>query len=200
MTKEDRVGRVYHSKTKIDSYYLPYINGNNVQRYYLKPSTEYIQYTDGLAEPRRSTNFTEPRILVRQIPNKNKYAIDGAFADTTIINDINSMIVENTKGIDILAILGILNSKPITLWFLMKFDKFQRRLFPQFKVNELAQFPIPELTDDAEKELSTLVSEAMDKRKHGQNISKENDRIDELVMSAFNLDESEKQSIRDFKF
>ncbi|MCC4509948.1 hypothetical protein LMB63_01010 [Limosilactobacillus reuteri] len=139
-------------------------------------------------------------MLVRQIPNKNEYAIDGAFADTTIINDINSMIVENTKGIDILAILGILNSKPITLWFLMKFDKFQRRLFPQFKVNELAQFPIPELTDDAEKELSTLVSEAMDKRKHGQNISKENDRIDELVMGAFNLDESEKQSIRDFKF
>ena len=37
MTKEDRVGRVYHSKTKIDSYYLPYINGNNIQRYYLKP-------------------------------------------------------------------------------------------------------------------------------------------------------------------
>ena len=62
MTKEDRDGRVFHSKTKIDSYYLPYINGNNVQRYYLKPSTEYIQYTDGLAEPRRSTNFTEPRI------------------------------------------------------------------------------------------------------------------------------------------
>lgn len=82
----------------------------------------------------------------------------------------------------------------------MKFDKFQRRLFPQFKVNELAQFPIPELTDDAKKELSTLISEVMDKRKHGQNISKENDRIDELVMSAFNLDESEKQSIRDFKF
>ncbi|WP_238594822.1 Eco57I restriction-modification methylase domain-containing protein [Limosilactobacillus reuteri] len=43
MTKEDRDGRVYHSKTKIDSYYLPYINGNNIQRYYLKPSTEYIQ-------------------------------------------------------------------------------------------------------------------------------------------------------------
>lgn len=63
----------------------------------------------------------------------------------------------------------------------MKFNKFQRRLFPQFKVNELAQFPIPELTDDAEKELSTLVSEAMDKRKHGQNISKENERIDELT-------------------
>ena len=200
MTKEDRDGRVFHSKTKIDSYYLPYINGNNVQRYYLKPSTESIQHTDALAEPRRPTNFTEPRILVRQIPNKNEYAIDGAFADTTIINDINSMIVENTKGIDILAILGILNSKPITLWFLMKFDKFQCRLFPQFKVNELAQFPIPELTDDAEKELSTLVSEAMDKRKHGQNISKENERIDELVISAFNLNESEKQSIRDFKF
>ena len=99
-----------------------------------------------------------------------------------------------------MALLGIIDSKPLTLWFLMKFDKCQRRLYPQFKVNELAQFPIPELTVNAEKELSTLVSKAMDKRKHGQDISEENGRIDELVMSAFNLGESEKQSIRDFEF
>lgn len=95
MKKDDMEERVYHSQQKIDGSYLPYINGDNVQRYYLKPSTEYIKYSECLAEPRRSTNFSEPRILIRQIPNKSDYAIDGSYTDKTIINDINSMVVED---------------------------------------------------------------------------------------------------------
>jgi hypothetical protein len=201
MTKEDRDGRVYHSKEKIDDSYLPYIDGNNVQRYYLKPSSEYIKYSDCLAEPRKSTNFSEPRILVRQIPNKGDYAIDGAFTDTTIINDINSMVIENIKKLGIFPLLGILNSKPETLWFLMKFDKFQRRLFPQFKVNELAQFPIPPLNDkDKVEAIAELVKVIMDKKKKQKDADKENKRVDELVMDLFQLSEADKQSIRDFTF
>lgn len=200
MTKKDKDNRIYHSKIKIDDSYLPYIDGKDVNRYLLTWSGKYIKYGNNLAAKRTSDLFKGQRILVRQIPSKSTYAIDAVYTDKHIINDLNSMIVTEIKGIAPLALLGIINSKPMTLWFLMKFDKFQRRIFPQFKVNELAQFPIPELTVNAEKELSTLVSKAMGKRKHGQDISEENGRIDELVMSAFNLNESEKQSIRDFKF
>ena len=200
MTKKDKDNRIYHSKIKIDDSYLPYIDGKDVNRYLLTWSGEYIKYGNNLAAKRTSDLFKGQHILVRQIPSKSTYAIDAVYTDKHIINDLNSMIVTEIKSIAPLALLGIINSKPMTLWFLMKFDKFQRRIFPQFKVNELAQFPIPELTVNAEKELSTLVSKAMGKRKHGQDISEENGRIDELVMSAFNLGESEKQSIRDFEF
>ena len=200
MTKSDKDNRIYHSKKKIDDTYLPYLDGENVSRYLLTWNGEYIKYGPNLAAMRDPLLFRGPRILVRQIPSKSTYSIEGAYISKKIINDRNSMIITNIDNISILALLGIIDSKPLTLWFLMKFDKCQRRLYPQFKVNELAQFPIPELTVNAEKELSTLVSKAMDKRKHGQDISRENERIDELVMSAFNLDESEKQSIRDFEF
>ncbi|PEH04994.1 type II restriction endonuclease [Lactobacillus sp. UMNPBX5] len=200
MTKSDKDNRIYHSKKKIDDTYLPYLDGENVSRYLLTWNGEYIKYGPNLAAMRDPLLFRGPRILVRQIPSKSTYSIEGAYISKKIINDRNSMIITNIDNISILALLGIIDSKPLTLWFLMKFDKCQRRLYPQFKVNELAQFPIPELTVNAEKELSTLVSKAMDKRKHGQDISEENGRIDELVMSAFNLGESEKQSIRDFEF
>ncbi|MBE8117513.1 N-6 DNA methylase [Limosilactobacillus fermentum] len=200
MTKKDKDNRIYHSKIKIDDSYHPYIDGKDVNRYLLTWSGEHIKYGNNLAARRTSDLFKGQRILVRQIPSKSTYAIDAVYTDKHIINDLNSMIVTEIKSIAPLALLGIINSKPMTLWFLMKFDKFQRRIFPQFKVNELEQFPIPELTVNAEKELSTLVSKAMGKRKHGQDISEENGKIDELVMSAFNLGESEKQSVRDFEF
>lgn len=201
MTKADKDERVYHSKVKIDNSYLPYIDGNNVQRYYLKPSTEYIKYSDCLAEPRKSTNFSEPRILVRQIPSKGEYAIDGTFVDRTIINDINSMVVENFNTVDIYTSLGVLNSKPLTLWFLMKFDKFQRRIFPQFKVHELAQFPMPSFKSKEKlNKISQLVRTILDKKERQESIIRENKQVDELVMELFELNESEKKSIRDFKF
>ena len=40
-------------------------------------------------------------------------------------------------------ILSVLNSKVISYYFIYKFGKLQRGTFPQFKVNELAIFPIP---------------------------------------------------------
>jgi hypothetical protein len=41
--------------------------------------------------------------------------------------------------------LGVINSKAVSFWFNKTFDKMQRGIFPQFKVNELKQFPIPSL-------------------------------------------------------
>jgi len=39
-------------------------------------------------------------------------------------------------------LLGLINSRLLSFWFAKKFDKLQRKIFPQFKVRELAVFPI----------------------------------------------------------
>lgn len=49
--------------------------------------------------------------------------------------------VSNTSY-DIKYILGILNSKLISWWFVKTFNKLSRKIFPQFKINELKLFPI----------------------------------------------------------
>lgn len=54
-------------------------------------------------------------------------------------------------------VLAVLNSRLMTYWFIHKFGKMQRGIFPQFKVNELAIFPIPMSFGPHEKRLMELV-------------------------------------------
>lgn len=175
ITKEDKDNRIYHSTLKVDDTYVPYIEGKDVKRYLLGWSGEYIKYGPNLAAMRDPELFIGPRILVRQIPTKSIYSIESTYADSHIINDLNSMIISDIHTIHPLALLGILNSKIETLWFLMHFDKFQRRLFPQFKVNELAQFPIPDLNTADQNKIADLVKVIMKKAQSRQDYSKENE-------------------------
>ncbi|MDT2086346.1 type IIG restriction enzyme/methyltransferase [Enterococcus faecalis] len=200
--KYDKENRVYHSKNQIDETYVKYLEGKNVSRYNLTWNGEWIKYGDNLAEPRYSIKFDSPRILVRQIPTNKSYAIEAVYTDSHLINDINSMDIINIQ-VDPLYVLGIINSKLLTLWFMMKYDKFQRRIFPQFKVNELGNFPTPTACNEQQEDISKLVQLLMDQikkeKKDETKILMLNNQIDELVMQLFGLTEDEKRSVRDFE-
>ena len=152
-TKNDVKNRIYHSLVSLNDTYIKYLEGKNVQRYLLTWSKEYLSYGDWIAEPRKSVKFNEERILVRQIPSQPPYCINAIYTEKNYINDINSMIVFNFS-INPLFILGILNSKLISFWFINTFDKLQRGIFPQFKVKELQAFPIPNSTSNQQQSLA----------------------------------------------
>lgn len=201
-TAYEKENRVYHSEDQIDETYIKYLEGKNVSRYKLTWNGEWIKYGEHLAEPRYSISFDKPRILVRQIPTKKSYAIEAVYTDNYSINDINSMNIIDIQ-INPLYLLGVINSKLMTLWFTMKFDKFQRRIFPQFKVNELSDFPIPDGNEEQQSLIAELVQKLMDEMKKEEKdeslISTLNIQIDEYVMELFGLTEDEKQSVRDFE-
>jgi hypothetical protein len=119
-----------------------YLDGRDVKRYFIDWSGAYLKYGSNLAAPRSATLFEGERILVRQIPSPLPLAINGAVVSGEELNDINSMIVKSQSSYSNKYILGIINSRLLSFWFDLTFDKFQRAIFPQFKVNELAQFPI----------------------------------------------------------
>ena len=201
-TAYEKENRVYHSEDQLDETYIKYLEGKNVSRYKLTWNGEWIKYGEHLAEPRYSISFDKPRILVRQIPTKKSYAIEAVYTDNYSINDINSMNIIDIQ-INPLYLLGVINSKLMTLWFTMKFDKFQRRIFPQFKVNELSDFPIPDGNEEQQSLIAELVQKLMDEMKKEEKdeslISTLNIQIDEYVMELFGLTEDEKQSVRDFE-
>ena len=201
-TAYEKENRVYHSEDQIDETYIKYLEGKNVSRYKLTWNGEWIKYGEHLAEPRYSISFDKPRILVRQIPTKKSYAIEAVYTDNYSINDINSMNIIDIQ-VNPLYLLGVINSKLMTLWFTMKFDKFQRRIFPQFKVNELSDFPIPDGNEEQQSLIAELVQKLMDEMKKEEKdeslISTLNIQIDEYVMELFGLTEDEKQSVRDFE-
>ncbi len=139
----EKSGRVFHATSRINNTYGRYLQGVDVCRYYLSWSGEYLSYGDWLAEPRKSVPFIGERILVRQIPSKPPYLINGGYTSEPFYNDINSMVIFSPqKDISLFYLLGSINSRLISFWFMKVFDKLQRNIFPQFKVKELASFPI----------------------------------------------------------
>lgn len=140
-TEEMKKNRIYHSVEQHAENYLPYLDGKDVSRYALGWSGEFLKYGDNLAAPRTFDLFSTSRILVRQIPSRPPYCIHACFTDEIILNDLNSMNIINIKELP-LFILGVLNSRLMSFWFIHKFGKLSRGIFPQFKINELEQFPI----------------------------------------------------------
>jgi tRNA1(Val) A37 N6-methylase TrmN6 len=156
-TREMKDARVYHSTNREGEGWFSYLDGRDVRRYGLGWSGQFVKYGSNLAAPRDRALYQTERILVRQIPSKPPYSINAAYTDTDmLLNDRNSNIVFGFK-IKPQAILGILNSRVTSYWFGYTFDKFQRDTFPQFKLAELEQFPMPRNIDDYEAELTSYV-------------------------------------------
>ncbi|MBI2843895.1 MAG: Eco57I restriction-modification methylase domain-containing protein [Armatimonadetes bacterium] len=142
-TDQQKMTRSFHSRNRNDESYGLYLSGADVCRYRLSWSGEYLSYGEWIAEPRRSVPFDGPRLLVRQIPGQRPYLIHAVLTDEPSYNDINSMVIFAPKDdISLKYILALINSRLLSFWFLKTFDKLQRKIFPQFKVRELASFPI----------------------------------------------------------
>lgn len=143
-TKDMKNKRVYHGFTKIDDSWIKYVDGVDVKRYYIGWSKQFIKYGKNLSRSRKPYLFNGERLLVRQIPSKPPYCILTCCVTENLINDNNSMIVkkhpEDKHNIN--YIMGMLNSRLISFWFINTFGKLQRKIFPQFKVKELAIFSI----------------------------------------------------------
>jgi adenine-specific DNA-methyltransferase len=188
-TEEMKQARVYHSPHKINNTYFKYLDGKDVCRYRLDWSGEYLKYGDNLAAPRKDFRlYSTKRILVRQIPAKPPYCIHACYVEETCLNDRNSMNVINIRETPE-AILGIINSRLISFWFIHKFGKMQRGIFPQFKVNELADFPLPKKRKEKTAELATLTKRilmAKAKIPDTDSITLERE-IDHLVYTLYGL-------------
>ena len=188
-TQAMKESRVYHATRKIDETYIRYLDGKDVCRYRLDWSGQYLKYGDNLAAPRKDFRlYSTKRILVRQIPAKPPYCIHACLVVGTILNDRNSMNIINIQESPE-CVLGILNSRLISFWFMHKFGKMQRKTFPQFKVNELADFPLPKNRKDRSSEIAKLVDRILVAKQHdaGADVSALEREIDELVYALYGL-------------
>lgn len=190
-TKEMRDNRIYHKNSKeLDNDYL-YLEWKDVWRYILWKPKQYLEYWKNLAAPRVFELFSEERILVRQIPSPFPKCINSVYLNDIILNDRNSMIIYkfsdnfSWKYINIL-----LNSSLTSFWFVNTFDKLQRWLFPQFKVNELWIFPIKNISLSKQKLFIEKADFMLDKNKELQ--EKVNKFIKRLN-SSFEIEKSSKK-------
>ncbi len=190
-TADIKNNRIFHSKIKVDESYFKYFDGKDICRYFASWSGEFLKYGKHLAEPRMHFNlFSSKRILVRQIPSKLPYCINACLIEETALNDLNSMNIVNMQETPEL-ILAVLNSKLMSYWFVHKFGKMQRDTFPQFKINELAIFPMPKTFEPYRENLILLVEQMMKAVKAGKNTPDLEKQIDAFVYKLYGLNEEE---------
>ena len=192
-TDEIKKSRKYHSYSAENKSYGRYLAGSDVCRYVLKWSGEYISYGEWIAEQRKSVPFSGKRILVRQIPSKMPYSINAVFTEEQFYNDINSMVIFNSLKYDLKYISAILNSKLISFWFQSKYDKLQRNIFPQFRVKELATFPILKIETNSKEytQIIKLVDKIMNYRNENLNYKEFDNELDSLIYKFYNLSKEE---------
>lgn len=180
--------RIYHSQVALDESYRKYLEGKDVRRYHARWGGQWLKYGECLAAPRDPQLFQEKRILVRQIPSRPPYSINAWLVDGDFVNDINSMIITNFTNISPEYLLGLLNSKLMTFWFVNTFDKFQRKTFPQFKVNELATFPIFLAPETDQEKVVRLVLSIQEANQHLATESEGSTRFEEVSKHIGGLD------------
>ena len=103
-----------------------------------------------------------------------------------INNNINSIY-------SLHKLIGVLNSKLISFWFTSTFAKDQRKLFPQFKINELKMFPVPIKDCEILNKIEVIVKEillltAEDSKTDTQVLEQE---IDAMVYELYGLSAEE---------
>jgi len=209
-TNRQKESRVFHSRSPVDESYLPYLQGRDVIRYHLDWSGEYLSYGKHLAEPRSIELFQGEHILVRQIPAQPPLCIHATITSETYLNDINSMIIHNDSMHDSKYLLGVINSRLLSFWFVVRIGKTGRKLFPQFKIRDLSRFPIRTInfddpTDAARHDKMVALVERMlelhrklaaaaiptDKKLYQRQIEATDRQIDALVYELYDLTEEE---------
>ena len=171
-TKEMKINRVYHSTIKADDTWIKYIDGIDMNRYFITwENKQFVKYGNNLSRKREPRLFEGERLIVRQIPSKLPYSILSSYVNEKIINDNNGMIVKSLTSTNIKYLQAIISSKLISFWFIHRLGKLQRRVFPQFKVNELRKFPIKDINTTKQKVFIELADVMLSKHKEIQELS-----------------------------
>jgi hypothetical protein len=187
-TEEMKKNRVYHSNVKHDEKWFKYLDGVDVGRYNLGWSKQYLKYGKNLSRPRQFDLFNGERILVRQIPNQLPYCINATYTNELSINDNNSMIIKVTNtDFNIKYLLGILNSRLISNWFALYFGKLTRKIFPQFKINELRIFPIYKSNKLIQNKIENLVNQIYYEKSMNIDSSITESKVDLLVYKIYEI-------------
>ncbi len=143
-TPADVKNRPYDFKSKIDDNTFPYLEGKDVNRYFIKWSGSYLKYGEHLAAPRTFDIFSNNKIIIREITGTFPKSINASYSeDVVLFNRSNIVIIEKSgANVSLKYILGILNSSLLSYYFMKYTPKAVRQMFPKIILQDLRQFPI----------------------------------------------------------
>lgn len=202
--KKFKEGRTYFSNIRVDNTYRKFLVGPDVNRYKINWSGQFLKYGDNLAAKRNPEIFTGERILIKRIPANSEYSF---LAIRTYDDYVHEQSIERIGDLKAPSafLLGIINSKVESYWGIHKYDFLQRKTFPQLRLYQIKEFPIPNASQEEQEDLAALVEKQIDlndlsnpTKEDEEEMKKLDTEIDEYVMDLYKFSEEEKQVIRDF--
>ena len=169
---------LYVSNIRVDSRFKPVVDGVNVKRYQLIPSSEFVCFDkNAIKSGGNQTVYERERILVRQI---------GAFPEGALcpsgvytLNTIYNVFLKNQR-LSLRYLLAVLNSKVVRYYWLEKFSD-SKKTFPKIKKRPLESIPIVDVSLEDQKKISEIV----DKMVNGD--SEWEEYINVLLYHLYNL-------------
>lgn len=178
--------RAYHF-TSYHSGLKQWLWGEDVTRYAVKwNNKEYIDYCDGIANPRNPVFFTGKRLLVREITNPSIFA---AVTDKELYNDPAIIIIKDNPTFSLYSLLAILNSKLATFYHFNHSPKATKGAFPKILVQDIKDFPLPIMSEETITILDRLVDRILQAKEQSlsANTTDWENQIDKLVYRLYGL-------------
>lgn len=192
----------FFAKEQVNSSYRKFLSGSDLQRYKINWSGQFLSYGKHLAAPRNASIFEGIRILIARIPVKSRYTFRATLTEDNFVHEQSIEVITDLIG-NPKFLIGVLNSKVVSYYAIHRFDFLQRSTFPQMRLTQIKDFPIPDATDSQQEEIAQVVEQLMEEMKKDspdtETVNQLNLAIDELVMDLFELTEEEKQTVREFE-
>jgi hypothetical protein len=179
-----------------------------VRRYTLERGAHrYIRFDDTLAEPKPERYFKGPRLLLRELISR-QFRLQAVKAeDDFVTNKSMQSILQCDGGPDLEYLLGCLNSRLMSWYFLIRSNVAQRDDFPKIVLKETRSLPIPIVTAKNTKQarelsievkqmlalqakLSNTQSERESEKLKRQIVATDN-HIDHIVYGLYELNDQE---------
>lgn len=206
-TAEDVTNHVFDRSEWEDANSFRYLEGSDVGRFRLSWSGMWMQYGPWLSQPRDLDIFTKPRVLVREITSPYPRCLNATYIADTYLNNKSILAVLHPRddADSLKCLVGVLNSRLISLYYKERGVKSNRNIFPKIVIRNLREFPLPEVIEPSQKtDLSRAVERMLElyrrlgEARTGQDrtviqrqIEATDRQIDRLVYELYELTEQE---------
>ncbi len=196
-------GLLTRRRTTTDSY--PYFEGD-VYRYELNlVSDHWVEFGDKMKErPKELIWFKTPRILLRRLVNRRQRLMATFAPETFITNKNLYSVLPVSNRADLLATLGVLNSRLISHLYISQVTQATKDDFPQVTIKDVLALPFPEIDKAHHDKMVWHVQRMLDLHEQKQSAASEQARariereinvtdehIDALVYELYGLSKEE---------
>lgn len=134
--------RAWHAREHLSSEYHRELQGADVQRYRLNWSGTWVRYGEWVSTYLPLEVFSGPRVLIREITGKPPHMLLAAYTDEVFVHNPSVLaVLPNPKAAKPEFILGILNSRLISLVFAQRAPKAKKGLFPKVIITDSRRLP-----------------------------------------------------------